>query len=51
MKNKTTYQKQSTWVSMSNGEVRHHIGKQMTQQTHNSKKVYSRKEKHKPTYN
>lgn len=50
MKNKSTYQKQSTWSPMTNGELRHHIGKNMTQQTHKSKKTYSRKEKHKSTY-
>ena len=50
MKRKKKYQQKSTWSSMTQGEVRHHIGKKMTQQTHTSKKLYSRKEKHKSFY-
>jgi hypothetical protein len=50
MKRKNKYKQKSTWSSMTQGEVRHHIGKKMTQQTHTSKKLYSRKEKHKSFY-
>jgi len=32
------------------GEASHHVGKRMTQQTIDSKKVYNRKEKHKKDF-
>ena len=47
MTRENKYQQKSTWSPMTMGEVRHHIGKKMTQQTHTSKKIYSRKKKHK----
>ena len=47
-KSKKTYDKEldfnGGWTA---GEASHHIGKKTTQQTHKSKKTYTRKKKHK----
>jgi hypothetical protein len=48
---KITWDKKVSFDNITFGEAYHHIGKRMTAKTHKDKSKYSRKEKHKFSFN